>query len=206
MSVLICFDLGGVLLRICRSWAEGCEAAGVEPREHRIEPLEQERFGELVDRFQRDELGVEAFHGALSELLGGVWSPPEVARIDRAWIRGPYLGTRELVEALRGAGHTTACLSNTSRSHWERLLADPAVAALDHQHASHLLGLVKPDPRIYEAFEADVGLPGEEIVFFDDLPANVDAALARGWDAVRIDHRHETVPQMRAALHERGLL
>ena len=27
---LVCFDLGGVVLRICQSWAEGCVVAGLE--------------------------------------------------------------------------------------------------------------------------------------------------------------------------------
>ena len=29
---LVCFDLGGVLVRICRDWAEGCRAAGLTVR------------------------------------------------------------------------------------------------------------------------------------------------------------------------------
>ena len=29
---LVCFDLGGVVVRICQSWAEGCARAGVECR------------------------------------------------------------------------------------------------------------------------------------------------------------------------------
>ncbi len=30
---LVCFDLGGVVIRICRTWAEGCAAAGLEVRD-----------------------------------------------------------------------------------------------------------------------------------------------------------------------------
>ena len=29
---LVCFDLGGVIIRICRTWAEGCRAAGLDVR------------------------------------------------------------------------------------------------------------------------------------------------------------------------------
>ena len=29
---LVCFDLGGVVIRICRSWEEGCAAAGLPLR------------------------------------------------------------------------------------------------------------------------------------------------------------------------------
>ena len=30
----VCFDLGGVIVRICRSWEEGCHRAGVSLRDH----------------------------------------------------------------------------------------------------------------------------------------------------------------------------
>ena len=204
--MLICFDLGGVLLRICRDWTEGCAAAGIDPRTHHPRAGHDERTRDLVARYQRGEIECAGFQRELSELFDGIWTPEEVARIDRAWILGAYDGTVGLVDDLRAAGHRTACLSNTSHSHWEMLLEDPAVAALDVRHASHLLRLHKPDRRIYEAFEADLGVDGSEIVFFDDLHPNVDAARERGWDAIRIDHETETVPQMRAALRIRGLL
>ena len=68
------------------------------------------------------------------------------------------------------------------------------------------MGLVKPDQSIYAAFEEATGRTPAEIVFFDDLSPNIDAAIERGWDAVRIDHRRETASQLRAALHERGLI
>ncbi len=29
---LVCFDVGGVVVRICHTWAEGCAAAGITPR------------------------------------------------------------------------------------------------------------------------------------------------------------------------------
>ncbi|MCP4013643.1 MAG: HAD-IA family hydrolase [Phycisphaeraceae bacterium] len=204
--MVICFDLGGVLVRICRDWNEGCAAAGIDPRTHQPRPGHDDRARALIARYQRGEVECVGFQRELSELFDGLWTPDEVARIDRAWILGSYRGTVGLVDDLQAAGHRTACLSNTSHSHWDMLLEDPAVSRLDVRHASHILRLHKPDSRIYEAFEADLGVTGSEIVFFDDLQPNVDAALERGWDAIRIDHETETVPQMRASLRTRGLL
>ena len=204
--MVICFDLGGGLVRICRDWNEGCAAAGIDPRTHQPRPGHDDRARALIARYQRGELECPDFQRELSGLFDGVWTPDEVARIDRAWILGSYRGTAGLVDDLRAAGHRTACLSNTSHSHWDMLLEDPAVARLDVRHASHLLRLHKPDRRIYEAFEADVEATGSEIVFFDDLQPNVDAAIECGWDAIRIDHTIETVPQIRTALQARGLL
>jgi 2-haloacid dehalogenase len=45
--------------------------------------------------------------------------------------------------------------------------------------------LIKPDIAIYERHHADFGLTPGRTLFIDDVPANVDAARAAGWKAVR---------------------
>lgn len=203
---LVCFDVGGVLVRICRDWAEGCAAAGVEIRPFETDPDHLAARGLLLGELQRGQVADGDFHARFSALLKGTWSPEEVARIDAAWLLDPYPGTPELVRDLQDAGLETACLSNTSHGHWEALLGYEAIAALRHRHASHQMGLVKPDPAIYAAFEHAVDRTASQILFFDDLPENVEAARARGWDACRIDHAGDPAAQMRRHLQERGLL
>ena len=75
-----------------------------------------------------------------------------------------------------------------------------------HRFASHLLGLVKPDPAIYRAVERETGHPGSRILFFDDLEANVRGAREVGWTGVRVDPRGDTAAQMLAALRTHRLL
>lgn len=204
--MIICFDIGGVLVRICRSWNEGCIAAGVPVRSFDEDAAHRGRIHDIVHELQRGALEDHEFHRGVSDLYRGVWSPEEVARIDAAWLLGPYEGTADLIRDLDAAGRETACLSNTSGGHWKSLLEFECVSRLQHRHASHLLGLVKPDPDIYLAFERLTGGRPGEIVFFDDLEANVAAATDRGWDAVRIDHETDTARQMREALADRGLI
>ena len=43
--------------------------------------------------------------------------------------------------------------------------------------------LMKPSRAIFDAVAAEIGLPGEEILFIDDSQRNVDGALAVGWKA-----------------------
>jgi FMN phosphatase YigB (HAD superfamily) len=69
-----------------------------------------------------------------------------------------------------------------------------------------LLGLAKPDPEIYRALQQDAEVAPERILFFDDLPENVNAARDLGWRAVLVDPARETAPQIRTALREQGLL
>ncbi len=49
---------------------------------------------------------------------------------------------------------------------------------------SHEVGLAKPDPAIYALAARRLGVQPGEIVFLDDVQANVDGATAAGWHAV----------------------
>jgi len=49
---------------------------------------------------------------------------------------------------------------------------------------SHEVGLRKPDPAIYELAASRLGVRPEEIIFVDDIEANVEAARTAGWHAL----------------------
>lgn len=202
---LVAFDLGGVLVRICSDMAHGCRVAGVTPRAELV-PVDPGRMRELTDAHQRGELDHADFLQGVSRCLGGTLDPGEVGRVHDAWILGEYEGVPDLLRSLKARGATTACLSNTNASHWVQLRRMPFFASLDHRHASHELGLVKPDPRIFQAFEHRIGRSGADIVYFDDLADNVRAAVDAGWQAHRVDPHAQTVPQIHAVLRARGIL
>jgi FMN phosphatase YigB (HAD superfamily) len=81
-----------------------------------------------------------------------------------------------------------------------------AVGLVRHPHASHVLGLLKPGREIYNAFERETGVPGHEILFFDDLPENVQAAAEAGWNAEQIDFTRDTRVQIERSLRDRAVL
>jgi HAD superfamily hydrolase (TIGR01509 family) len=49
---------------------------------------------------------------------------------------------------------------------------------------SHEVGIAKPDPAAYDLATRRLGVEPGEVLFLDDVPANVDAARAFGWHAV----------------------
>jgi FMN phosphatase YigB (HAD superfamily) len=218
---VVCFDLGGVLVRICRSWAEACEQAGLPLRnaDWLASGEWRERRKRVVDGYQDGSLSCGAYHRALSESVDGLYSPDEVETIHRAWTLAEYPGVDRLVTELNALdGVHTACLSNTNHAHWQRLDGGdgrgeyPAVQRLTTRLASHRLGLLKPGAAIYEAADqawgrsAD-GTPPEavpsRVIFFDDLEDNVTAAREHGWHAHLVDYRGDTAAQMRELLsHE----
>jgi FMN phosphatase YigB (HAD superfamily) len=215
---IVCFDLGGVLVRICRTWAEGCRAAGVEERARATDEAGEAARGQLMDLFGTGRISEAEWAERLSAALLGSYTAEELKRIHHAWTLDEYAEAGRLIDELHAAGVATACLSNTNPSHWTRLIHHdgaralsgpaeyPAVQRLGRHFASHLLGLAKPDPAIYRAFEQATDLSGHQILFFDDLGENVEAARARGWNAELIDPARETVPQLRAALARYRLL
>ncbi len=225
---LVCFDVGGVLVRHCRNWAEGCRAAGLPLHAVAESPEMLMRRRELSHLHTTGKIGGAEFCRRVSTLLGGVYSAEQVARVHRAWLGREYEGVFDLVERLVKSGRVeTAALSNTNDDHWARFDPGtgcmpaqgdrhatrefPSVGLLRHRFASHVMGFAKPDPRIYEAFERSVRAAGfdgapSSILFLDDLPDNIDAARARGWVAEGIDHTRETAAQIEGVLRRYEVL
>lgn len=213
---VVCFDLGGVVVRIARSWPEACAAAGVEVRspETFSAPDMQSGRRELSDGYQLGRLDCNAYYRLVSESSGGLYEPHEVEAVHRAWVFEPYPGIDKLIEHLNTIdGLQTACLSNTNHSHWQDLLrtdggqpAVPAIHLLRTRLVSHELEAVKPDERIYRLAEQRLDARGSEVVFFDDLEENVDGARSFGWIAEQIDHSGDPASQIRSHLERLGVL
>jgi len=203
---LICFDLGGVLVRICRSWQEGCAAAGIDADRGWSPAEAPEQHRNIIEAYSVGALDTPTFFKQLEQTARGVYSADDFRLIHTAWIGSVYEGVEALLDELRSAGLTIACLSNTNAAHWDELITWPALCRLDHRHASHLIGLAKPDPAMYEWFARTLGVDARQIVFFDDLAENVAAANRCGWDAIQIDCTADTTAQIRAALKSRSLL
>lgn len=207
---MICFDAGGVLVRICRSWQERCERAGIPFRWGSETEADSQERRAVHAEFERGRMSPEAYFKALATSTDGLYTPEELHAIHVAWIAEEYPGVRSLVRALREVpAVSTGLLSNTNAVHWMTPSmtgdAGSAVSGIDHPHASHMLGLTKPGAEIYRAFEQETGFESSAILFFDDMPENVDAARAAGWTAERIDHTGDTAAQVVGHLAAHGV-
>jgi glucose-1-phosphatase len=211
---LIVFDLGGVVVRIARSFAEACALAGLPVRAGADDPAMSARRHTLAELHGVGQLAINEFCVEVARTTGGLYSPGEIRRIHDAWLIAEYPGVADVIAALARAGVRTGVLSNTNHAHWVRLAPRrlggtgefPAIDPVDHPHASHLLGLHKPDPAIYSAFERETGLAGPDVLFFDDLEENVAAASGLGWRTCRVDHAADPASQIRGELVRLGVL
>ncbi len=221
---IVVFDLGGVIVRICRTWEDGCRAAGLSPRDgiDRWEaPPAKERRRELNSLHQRGLIPSTDFYKGIALSAPGVYTADEIRRVHHAWTLDEYPGVGKLIDELHSAGMTTGVLSNTNEAHWARLAPPidqpateyPTPRRMHHVHASHLLQLIKPDVTIYHAFVNRTGFRagaadtahGSEILFFDDLIENVQSARAAGWLAHQVDHAGDPASEMRSVLREMGV-
>ena len=195
---VVCFDWGGVILKICRTWEEGCKAAGIKAPSKKIAAKCLAKQDALSNRYQTGQMSDKAFFRAIAKESEEFHTIEDVAAVHHAWLVEEYDGVGELIEELNNfADLSTALFSNTNASHWARMEEDFQVASMiEHKHASHLFGLAKPDEKAFAAFERRVGAAGNQILFFDDTEENVQGAKDFGWCAEQIDHSGDTAAQI----------
>lgn len=193
----VAFDLGGVMIRIYHEWSGALVAAGFPPRPE---------LGGLggfreFDLYQKGAIGDNEFLSRLALFLD--LDSEGAARVHMAVLRDQYPGVDLLVQELANSGIVCGCLSNTNSLHWATFFDGtryPFGPLLQVRVGSQIVGANKPDPAMFAAFEAQSGFAGNDVVYFDDGPANVAAARDFGWQAWVIDPASDTCAQMRELL------
>jgi putative hydrolase of the HAD superfamily len=98
-------------------------------------------------------------------------------------------GARALMTAARDAGVPVGILTNDLGAfhppEWVNALQvlRLADALVDGSH----VGILKPDPRIYQMIAEQLGVEPDDVVFLDDQPVNLAGAIAVGMTAVPVD-------------------
>lgn len=213
---IIVFDLGGVVVRICRSWKEACAHAGLPFHDIAATPDNIAQRKAIVRLHEVGAISCSDYYQQIAATTDGLYTPQQVATLHDRWIIGQYPGIDTLIDDLHALGLATGILSNTNAHHWAQMTTPhpdhpgqpskfPAVTKPLHPHASHLLKLAKPDKAIFDAFNHATGLDPHQTLFFDDLADNVAGAAAAGWDAVQIDHTADPASQVRLHLRLRGI-
>lgn len=206
MTTRVVFDFGGVVFR----WQPAQLMARVWP--HRIASVEQgaqaaaqffQHYAGDWGLFDQGLLGADEVARRIAARTG--WPLGEVVAVMRAVPDEltAIPASVALIGELREAGHRLHFLSN---------MPEPFA---DHLERSHPLGewfesgvfsgrvkQAKPTTEIFrlaeDLFEAEPG----ELLLLDDLPANIAAAQARGWDGILFT----TAADARRELAARGLV
>jgi 2-haloacid dehalogenase len=177
----IVFDLGRVLLR----WEPELPFLRLIPnaldREHFLAEICNARW--LLDT----DLGVsweEAERGLIAR-------HPEHKAMIRAFrqhwgdmVPGLVEGTPLILSQLIASGYDVTALTNFASDTFDEAFERfGLLGAFRGITVSARCGLAKPDEAIFERHAADFGLEPRATLFFDDAPANVQAARRVGWQA-----------------------
>ena len=201
-------DVGGVLERVDdASWPQilidRWEKRAGRPTGHVLSALAEHAPGDTIATGRLDEQQIKALYAdilglddaSIAELMTEMWD---------AYCGELDVDMRDFVAGLRPS-YKTAILSNSAdgarREEQRRYDFDSLVDVIVY---SHEVGLAKPDPAIYELTEKYLGVEPHEIVFIDDVDANITAATERGWRAVLHTSTGESIRQVRALLATHG--
>lgn len=199
------FDLGNVLAsfdvqRACQNVAERWP----------VDPADVRRIvwdSGLQDRFEHGEVSVDQFASTVRQGLKlDVTAAPTTELVDRLCdMFEPIVEMVDLVDEVRQCGMRLGILSNTCEAHWQ-WLERAEYAALrgpfDHVILSYEHGLMKPHLSLYRIAADKTGEDAASILFLDDRPDNVAAAVASGWRA----HQFTDVGSAREVLRDAGVL
>lgn len=189
MIRFVYFDLGNVIVNFSveRLLRQVADLAGVET-DRVARAVEQ---GGLQFRYECGLIDETAYYETFCERIG---TRPERAVLMQAIcdIFTLNVPMEKVLQSVSDRGLARGILSNTDTSHWEYCkMTYPMI--FKHIPSNHLLsfevGAMKPDPVIYEAAYrmATDALPGvspSEVLFIDDLKANILAACEFGFDGI----------------------
>jgi putative hydrolase of the HAD superfamily len=183
-SLISCavFDLGGVLVG-----PEGPILDLAHALEVDAEPLEA-AYWRHRDAYDRGGATEDFWQHVLHELVAAGQTPRSVSAerldaIDAARWTVPAPGVTDLLAQLATHGTTTSVLSNAPATLARTVRAAAWSSAFSDLLFSADVGVMKPEPRIYQLVEERLDRPPAELLFFDDRPVNVAAARERGWRA-----------------------
>jgi 2-haloacid dehalogenase len=174
----VVFDIGNVLI--------GWDPEGYYDR----------RIGEDARRRLFAETGLEAMNlrvdaGApfQATIMAQAEEHPAWAEQIRWWydhwidLASPRIeGSISLMRALRAKAIPVFALSNFGDDSFRYAQTQyDFLNEFDRTYVSGRMGVIKPDPRIYEMLEQDCGLPPAALIFTDDKADNIASAHSRGW-------------------------
>ena len=193
MPSLICFDLGNVLVRL-KAHAR-----------FESEPQKKE-YQRLTQLYGLGALESTVFFTALEHLFEWTWSLSDI----ESWfvhqrIEGLHPGAAALLGQLHDKGYTLALLSNINACHWAYLERFGVFKLCDFRLLSFEQHCAKPDVPFYTRLERLNVFAGAQIIFFDDLAQNIEAARRLGWVTCQVSP-DTAIDEIRAFLLKRDVL
>jgi putative hydrolase of the HAD superfamily len=197
----VCFDVGNVLVEV--DIAHAIARLGPQVDDQLRQKIQAIGQWETYDAFERGHILEAQFLRALRAHLA-------VDLHNTALVAWWNSSLRKMVDGVEGVLSEVVgripvyALSNTNPVHFDYFTRHmPLFQQLDRVIASFHVGYRKPEAQLFEAVARLIGQAPEDILFIDDLMANVDGAKAIGYHA-EVCERSST--RLREILAQYGLL
>ena len=151
-------------------------------------------------RLERGELAIEAFYAAFDRECAEAGQPLSARRLMQRIALGsqPRPAMLAAVRRIRERGLRAAALTNNWPGEGE------GTASLrphfDVFVESAVVGLRKPDPRIYEHALRCLAIEAQEAVFLDDIGSNLKAARALGMTTLKVNAPEQALAELEGIL------
>jgi len=158
--------------------------------------------------YDRGSLDARGYWKYFGEQAGRKYSDAEITRLSELDI-SVWLSMNdamlELAREVRNAGITTAILSNMPADlmHVIRREAD-WLGFFDKHFFSCEIGVVKPEPGIYQHVVNSLQVSPQSALLIDDNPENIASAKAFGLRALHFESFHGLIPKLAAELDGAG--
>ena len=201
----IAFDFGGVLFDLDYEGAiETFKKIGLADAEQRLDRYHQRGVFELLES---GRISPDAFREELGKMCGRALTHDEVMSAWLGYVGAPVDEAKlAMLDALRAEGYRTFLLSNTNpfvqawaESPQFSKAGRPLSDYLEKCYCSYEVGIMKPDPAIFEYMLKDAGIAPTETLFLDDSPANIAAASDLGIQTLLVEKNGD----WRAAVRQR---
>lgn len=198
------FDLGNVLIE----WNSEKILTSFEPEKERRQLLRQVIFesgiwhqtdkGELSLKEACDKVLAkleDSYHSAVQNIFYNWYEVVEV-----------YSGLQEQIRLWAEQGYRIYILSTTCEIfyHIEKAGLLPIYPLLSGYILSSEVGIVKPEPEIYQKLLKKYGIEPTESVFIDDIQANLDTAAELGFETILAERESDNILAMQDLLQEKG--
>jgi putative hydrolase of the HAD superfamily len=189
----IIFDLGGVLIELGGTPLP----EDVFPPDIRVTVHEWFKLP-IAHEFERGHISSEKLATEFIQHFRLKISPDEFISSFAQWPKRVYPGTIDLLETLK-ENFTLSILSNCNEIHWPRMKNDfDILRYFDHAFSSHIVGLTKPDIRIFEYVIKQLNADPDQILFLDDNAENIQSAQKTGIHAVQVKEIKGVITSLRS--------
>lgn len=194
----ILFDIGGVLIEL-----NGLPSIAklLDSNQSYDDIYQRWMSAPSVIGHETGKLNTDEFAQAVVKDLDIDITPQAFMENFATWIVGVFPDTFALLADIPN-DISVGALSNTSDAHWREVEATGLPDRIEHLFLSHHIGHLKPSTPAFQAAVDGLDVPANEILFFDDVAENVNAAQAFGL----IAHQVESPSQARAVLKDYGIV